>query len=305
LVLSTISLWLPRFRNKWLILCGIANILAYVLGIIHLTGILMNILLVYTIYSYNDRDSGNRVFSGTVICVLALLYLTHIVPGISNLLLIQDVTHPDSVTYDFYLNFDKTLFGLLLVAFMRIIPVKSFREYFEVVKSIKLELGILTIILLIFAMITGYIKFSPKLPTESIIWLFHNLFSTAIAEEGFFRLFLQASIISWLMMNYNKLGKIWNLIAKICALFRIDLDKHKQFNSKLEAAMLGIFITSLIFGIAHYQGGIRFIILSLIAGLAYGWGYYKTSKIEAAITIHFLVNAIHYFFFTYPIGLEG
>ena len=35
-------------------------------------------------------------------------------------------------------------------------------------------------------------------------------------------------------------------------------------------------------------------------GLGYGWVYLRTERIEASILTHFLLNCIHFVFFTYP-----
>jgi len=305
LVVSIILLWIPRVRKYWFICVCVANLLAFWAGVIHIIGIIVNIALIYAIYYYYEDNKKDRFLSWLLIFVMGLLYLAHLVPGISNLLLITDISYADSVEFDFWLNFDKTLFGLLILAFSQARLIKSFKEYFGLVKSIKYELLSLTVILVVVGVGVGFIKFSPKLPIESLVWMLHNLFSTAIAEEAFFRLFMQTSLIAFLLDNHDKFARVWAVINKGLSLMGINIAKLKKYESNYEVALLSIFSVALFFGLTHYQGGVGFIFLSFLAGLFYGWTYYKTSKIEAAITVHFVVNFVHYFLFTYPACLTA
>ncbi|MCI5120133.1 MAG: CPBP family intramembrane metalloprotease [Candidatus Electrothrix sp. AUS4] len=50
----------------------------------------------------------------------------------------------------------------------------------------------------------------------------------------------------------------------------------------------------------HYAGGVTYIVLATVAGLGYGWTYLRTEQLEASILTHFLLNCIHFVFFTYP-----
>ena len=60
-------------------------------------------------------------------------------------------------------------------------------------------------------------------------------------------------------------------------------------------------IVSILFGLMHYMGGIKYIFLATIAGIGYGWIYNKTQYIESAIASHFCLNLVHFIFFTYPL----
>jgi hypothetical protein len=42
------------------------------------------------------------------------------------------------------------------------------------------------------------------------------------------------------------------------------------------------------------------IVLATIAGVGYGWIFWRTNRIEASILTHFLVNTTHILCFTYP-----
>jgi membrane protease YdiL (CAAX protease family) len=59
-------------------------------------------------------------------------------------------------------------------------------------------------------------------------------------------------------------------------------------------------IAGIVFGAAHYAGGLKAIVLAAIAGIGYEWIYWRTNMIEGSILAHFLLNTTHILFFTYP-----
>jgi hypothetical protein len=65
-------------------------------------------------------------------------------------------------------------------------------------------------------------------------------------------------------------------------------------------AIIGLIVSSLLFGLSHYSGGMNFVLLAFLFGLLYGGAYFKTKYLETAILLHFSVNVIHFFFFSYP-----
>ncbi|WP_340122281.1 CPBP family intramembrane glutamic endopeptidase [Methylobacter svalbardensis] len=63
---------------------------------------------------------------------------------------------------------------------------------------------------------------------------------------------------------------------------------------------LAISITAIVFGLAHYTGGSKYILLATVAGVGYGWAYRYTQRIEASILTHFTLNSLYFLLFTYP-----
>ncbi|MFN5382224.1 MAG: lysostaphin resistance A-like protein [Alphaproteobacteria bacterium] len=64
-------------------------------------------------------------------------------------------------------------------------------------------------------------------------------------------------------------------------------------------APIALVASTTIFTLMH-SGPISYLIVVFIAGLFYGYAYQLTKRIEASILLHFLVNLIHFLFFTYP-----
>lgn len=63
---------------------------------------------------------------------------------------------------------------------------------------------------------------------------------------------------------------------------------------------LAITVSSVLFGLAHFAGGVSYVVLATIAGVGYSLAYARTRRIESAVVTHFGVNAVHFFGFTYP-----
>jgi membrane protease YdiL (CAAX protease family) len=115
----------------------------------------------------------------------------------------------------------------------------------------------------------GYITYDPKFPDVLLLWAVNNFFFVCFAEEVIFRGFLQ-----------NTLKKVLQPIT--------------------QNVYLPIGITSVIFGLAHFQGGVSLMVLATIAGFFYGYAYHKTGRILCAMLVHFGLNLFHLLVFAYP-----
>ena len=54
-----------------------------------------------------------------------------------------------------------------------------------------------------------------------------------------------------------------------------------------------LIVASLFFGGVHAGGGLTFVLLATLVGLAYGLVYYLTGRIDSAVFLHFAVNTVH------------
>ncbi|MFK7973534.1 MAG: lysostaphin resistance A-like protein [Rickettsiaceae bacterium] len=198
----------------------------------------------------------------------ALFIVAHLVPGINNYLLFQDIQiSKDAVPYSLYLNYDSFFAGLVILYFN--FQIKSHSNY-EIKRSIKIGVifGITSVVILIIvSLILGFIRWDFKLTYIALIFVFQNLIFTCFYEEVIWRGFIQKNLV--------------------------------QYTN----ALTGIILTALLFAVAHIQfAGINFAILAFIAAILYGSCYYfSKNKIESSIVCHYLVNITHFIFFTYPI----
>jgi membrane protease YdiL (CAAX protease family) len=63
---------------------------------------------------------------------------------------------------------------------------------------------------------------------------------------------------------------------------------------------IAIAVGAVLFGFAHFAGGISYVVLATAAGLGYGIVYHRAQSIEMAMLAHFALNTVHFLLFTYP-----
>lgn len=207
----------------------------------------------------------------TVLAALAMLALAvHAVPGFRNPKLLDQVRFSagaPAVTQ--YLNFDKGVAGLFALAAL----VPLLRRGAEVPAIAMKVVGVLAVTAVgVFGVAwgLGHVAFDPKLPPQGASFLAVNLLFTCVAEEAFFRGLLQA-----------------RLAVALAARPRL-------------AVVLPVGVSALLFGAVHLPGGLALGALATLGGLGYATAYAWTGRIEAAIAVHFGINAIHVLAFTYP-----
>lgn len=197
----------------------------------------------------------------TVIILWALALATHIVPGFENLkVLNSEISKTQSAPFTLYLNLDKpAVFFALLVALPNLFGKP---RHFQ-----RISVGIIYAALsslLFLAAFLGEVHFRVGLPQWWLLFAVNNLLFTCVAEESFFRAFLQQKLI-------GRLG-----------------------------AVQGLVVASVLFGLAHLAGGWTLVIFATLAGAGYGLTFCLTGRLWAAVLMHFTFNFTHLAFFTYP-----
>ncbi|MFL1781103.1 CPBP family intramembrane metalloprotease [Candidatus Hepatincolaceae symbiont of Richtersius coronifer] len=270
LFITIITLWLPsNSRIKiWQVTAFLALSFAYLSNLITEIGIL--VIGVYGILCilYAKNEVIKRHLLLLPVLVMGGIIAKHFLPGFNNLLILSNFQFTaDALPFTLYLNIDKAFSGILLAGFVLQLSFKKM-DWIIIGKALKSKLPIVLITVLGISYLLGYVKFSPKLPDYFLIWMVSNLLITCLAEEALFRGILQ-NHLSQLTYRYS--------------------------------SVVAILIPALIFGALHYSGGIKYVALTSIAGLLYGWIYNASGKrIEASILAHFAVNLLHILFFTYP-----
>jgi hypothetical protein len=274
--LAVVLLWAPTFKKNPLwpvalltsVVCGLVSQRIDFIGLVFIL-----ILACSTLCLNNKKISITvRVLSTFVLFTLGLglgLAGVHLLPGFQNLRVLNNVhISSNGIPFSLYLNFDKTVVGIFILGILhqRITTKAEWREMFKAMVPRAL-LVIFIVAILSFAF--KFVWFDPKLVPSLPIWAVTNLFFVCLAEEGFFRGFIQKYLC--LILRPVSYG---NAIA--------------------------IILSSILFGLSHFMGGTRYVILATIAGLGYGWIYWRTQRIEASILTHFSLNLVHFLFFTYP-----
>jgi uncharacterized protein len=210
-----------------------------------------------------------RAGAALAIVVLAAGLMLHRLPGFHNPRVIGPLRlSPDAIPFRFHLNYDKTLVGLMLLGWChrRLSQAAEWRRMFRRAGP---WAAVTIVTLIALSLIFGYVDLDPKLPSVTPLWIAGNLLFTCMAEEAVFRGFVQGS-----------LQRLWA--------------------GRAYGGWLALAVAAGLFGIAHAGGGAAYVALATVAGFGYGWVYQRTGAIEASILTHFALNAVHFFFFTYP-----
>jgi len=273
--LSICAAWIPYVAlghglsiQPWALLLAAAMASGLAYGVLGWTALIALMLLIAaSVLSQRLNSRTSRTAFTVIAALIALALALHWVPGFNNPMIVEGVRLTEAaLPFTQYANFDKGAAGLVLLAFF-CHRITSVQEWRRLAAPTLLATGLTALAAMACALSTGYVDFDPKLPTFAPTFLAVNLLFTCVAEEAFFRGLLQERLA-------RALASRWQWLA--------------------------IAVSSVLFGLAHFAGGMLHVALATIAGLGYALVYGATRRIESAVLTHFAVNAIHFFGFTYP-----
>jgi len=268
LFVSVISIWFKyKIFNKlplWLFFLTLSFLFALVFERASLISVIYTVIVGFTIHYYYRTKNKYVLFSILILSIPLMLHFSFL--GFDNYKYVNAVRlSPHSVPYNLYFNLDKTAVGIFIIGF-------SFKylkvNVLFIAKQLVIHLLLMALLFFVLATVLGYSKLEPKLPYFTSVWIVANLFFTCLAEEAIFRKLIQQRVYDAVSSKY--------------------------------ALVISLLVASLAFGLAHYNGGIVYILLASVAGLFYGYIYYKTKRIEASMLLHVLFNLTHLLLFTYP-----
>ena len=272
IILAFLSLWCNRKIWIWAPLFIISYVCAFYGGVANLRALVSIGVLLLCILSLTQEIPGFiRMFIVLFVACLTLAMFAHIVPGFHNMEFANQWTaSPDSMPMNLYMNYDKAISALFILAFLMPLIQTSkgwWMMLFAAVPWACLTIGIMGIL----GYLMQIVVFDPKLPAITFLWLVRQIFFVVIPEEALFRGFIQREIT-------------------------------KGLNNSAAGA-LAVLITALLFGFLHLLmiPTLSFFLVTFAAGLLYGAIYQMTQRIEASIFVHLTFNIAHFFFFTYPI----
>ncbi len=273
LILAILSFWVYRHAFFWVGLLFTSIVLALVANIITPPALIPIIFLAACHFCLKSQIQG--FLRAILICLASILSLgltLHLFPGFNNWLIVQGIqVSPDGVPFTLYFNYDKPFIGIFILGFG--LPLLStWKEWKLKFAPICIWSGITIIAMLALSQIFGIVNFDPKIPPITAPWITANLFLVCIADEVFWRGFLQREITNSLRPKTK-----W-------------------------APYIAIGILSTIFALMHlaFVFQVRYILLAFCASVLYGLTYHHTKSVEGSIAAHFLLNATQFFFFTYP-----
>lgn len=252
------------FKQKlWIIFFLLSVVSAFFTEVLTLQGTLIVAIGIVAAYVARKQTGWVRWLFHTFLIVWGLLLATHTLSGFNNIQVIdQAMTGVNSIPFSMSLNIDKPM---LIFAFVILLPTMLEKPPHVHIRTLLLISIVGLTLLPLLGYFIGIIKPELSLPSWIGLFAFNNLFLTCVVEEVFFRGYLQ-----------NRLSQY--------------------------GVMIGLTGSSLLFGLAHFSGGVELMMLATLAGVFYGAIYLATGKLYMAIVAHFLFNMYHLIFYTYPLS---
>lgn len=229
------------------------------------------ILAIALHFYYQHHELNKTIKTVLLILIVGLLsgFVLHHIPGFNIYLAINKLKISQALrAYTMPLNLDKVMAALILYTISNLIIAERSINIKALKQSALILLACVTVILGP-ALLSGYIRLDPKIPSILPIWSLNNFLFVCFSEEVIFRGFVQSAIQNYLPKS-------------------------------LKYVLLSIVLASTVFGLSHYKDGATFMALAGICGLFYGYAYFKTGRILCAILVHFFLNLIHILVFSYP-----
>jgi uncharacterized protein len=268
LLTAVLGLWVHR--ALWMGALVAAVIAGYVTGSLHGLAALWIAIAGALAWGFaNSRSRIGRAVLGIAFALYAIAMGFALLPGFDRVVLAGPlVLSPGAAPYDIAVGFPKVAVGIFVLGFIS--PSLISRHGLGGVLRKAAPVFAVTagvVMIAVFAM--GYTTWAPKWTPLFLLWAPINLFFTCLSEEALFRGFLQ-----------HQLARI---------------------GARSEMAPVGaLAFAALLFGLAHLGGGVSYAIAAMLAGLGYGWAFQRTQRLEAAMAVHFGVNAVHFLLFVYP-----
>ncbi|WP_217390162.1 CPBP family intramembrane glutamic endopeptidase [Deefgea piscis] len=237
------------------------------LGLITAWAVLPMALLVLAGWGMCAQRRSVRLLAHLGFVGTALALMLHRFAGFNNpMVFAPQALSADALPFALYLNLDKPLIGFSLLL---IFPLLAQRM------SIQKTLGAAMVpliaamaVMVPLAISWHVVAWQPKWPEMTALWLLNNFLLVCMAEEVFFRAYIQGHLSRWLA--------------------------HWPYG-----AAIAVCLAALLFGLAHMAGGWLWVVLATIAGVAYGVAY-RYGGLLAAMLAHFGLNALHFTLLTYP-----
>ena len=275
LLAAVFGLWIHR--AIWIGALLAAIIAGYFSGALYGAAALWIVVLAALAISYQRaRDSRSQskltwqVLAGLAFFLYALAMGLSLLPGFNRVELVAPVVlSAQAAPYAIAVGFPKVVTGIVILGLINPLLVQSWRELGHVLVRALPVYAVTAVVGMLFVVLMGYSSFAPKWTALFLLFAPINLFFTCLAEEAFFRGFVQHELA-----NIGTRRALATGIALVAA--------------------------AILFGLAHFAGGLIYVIAAAIAGLGYGWAFMRDQRIEASMCVHFGVNATHFLLFVYP-----
>ncbi len=268
-LLSIYGLWLFKKRVVYGF-AALALVISLIADVVDISGFTMIASYTFLVMAYYKHTLFKPVKFLLFITIFffSILLMKSLIPGVYNWQIIDnEFLSTGAVQYSLYLNIDKAAIAIVLGLFV-LKPIRHISQVVHIFRDI-FPLMIFGVTLLIaLGLVSTTVDFDFKMPDLWLIWMIVNLGILCVSQELFLRLFLQDTITTYLPNNIAGKG----VAILICAMiFAFLFPPHPNV-----------------------------YFMTFIAALFYGYAYERSKRVEASILLHFIINCIHFFFFTYP-----
>ncbi len=260
LMMSFLSLWIHKSIWLWGGFFIISYILAFHTSVAQPFSLVPILSLLVIFWFLRKPLSGMPRLILVIIAIAIVAGLSfHLLPGFHNW----------HVSGNFWVNYDKPLTGLFILAFLLPLLQTPAQWYHTAVRAVPLTF-LAVVILASLALHSGTITWQFKIPSHFFLRIATNLFLVVLPEEAFFRGFVQEEIF-------------------------------KSMKGGVLAHLTGILGASLLFTFFHvgWSPSLGMLGFVFLAGVFYGSIYQYVRTIESSIICHFAVNLLHMVFFSY------
>lgn len=268
LLLAVFSVIYPKEKAVLISLIPVVCLSTFFAHITDIYGIIAIFAFTIVAFVHFHKDFRNKIsyyFSSLIFITMIYYFIMHKMPGFCNPIVVDHVRVSQmSSPFSMNINFDKVICALLIFLTNNCITLTPVVPSSKLRYIIKISLACI-LLMLTPAVCSGFVKFDPKIPDITAIWIMNNFFFVCFSEEIIFRGYLQDRIF--------------------------HITKNPNF---------AILAASLIFGLYHINHGIILAVFSAICGLFYGYAFYKTNNVLGSMLVHFSLNLCHFIFFTYP-----
>jgi len=268
---AMLSVFLTKRMALPIALISVGLCFALAAGYVSVFSLPFFLLIFYVTNVYfTAQSTWAKVVAGSGFFLIGVFTFSSLIPDVRQWRCFEAVQLSEgALPFTFQFLFDVPLIGLAVILFA-VPSVCTKAEWLTVFQVLKRLIPCMLVTICSMALLMHYVNWDFKLTPLFFLWSLSNLFFVCVTEEAIFRRFFQ--------------------------------DTFRQlFKRFAYGDYMAIAVASLLFGIAHFAGGMLYVILATVAGGFYGWAYYKTARLEASILAHYSMNAVHFVFFTYPV----
>jgi membrane protease YdiL (CAAX protease family) len=216
-------------------------------------------------------SSSSSPWAALALGLMALAMALHAWPGFQRVPLFEPVRlSPLALPFGLFASVDKAIAGLVMLACV-CRRCTTWADWRMSLRTVAWLLPVTAACVLGLGCLANAVRFEPKWPVQAALFLPANLLFTCVSEEAFFRGLLQERLMR-------------------------ALDGRPRWL----AVAVPVVLSAMLFGAAHLGGGPALALFATLGGLGNAWAYARVRRIEAAIGVHFGLNALHFLLFTYP-----